>query len=200
MIVTILVTALAFAIFAFGGVLIARTYYAGPPIDNPPPIAEPPIALLVAAAAVLGGVCAYRGVPAQALTLVAATMLVMAAVWYTDATRGIIPDTLTLVPLAALLIAGLIGGRWYVLVAAAVPAIPFAFMAWRTHGIGIGWGDVKLAALGGVLLGAQDAILAFAVAALLAIVIAKVRRTAKDQPVAFAPYLTSAIVIPLCLH
>jgi leader peptidase (prepilin peptidase)/N-methyltransferase len=198
--IAVAITALAFAIFAIGGVLIARTYFAGPAIDDGPIAAQPPIALLAVGAAILGAVCALRGVSPQTLTLIAATVLIMAAVWCTDAMRGIVPDALTLVPLAALLIAGLVAGRWYVFAAALIPAIPFAFMAWRTKGMGMGWGDVKLAALGGALLGAQDAVLAFAVAALAAVVIAKVRRTKKEQPVAFAPYLASAIVIPLCLH
>jgi prepilin signal peptidase PulO-like enzyme (type II secretory pathway) len=198
--IAVVVTALAFAIFAVGGVLIARTYFAGPVVADGPIAAPPPMGLLAAGAAILGAVCALRGVPAQTLTLIAATVLVMAAVWSTDAMRGIVPDALTLVPLAALIIAGLVAGRWYVIAAALIPAIPFAFTAWRSKGMGMGWGDVKLAALGGALLGAQDAILAFAVAALVAIVVAKARRTAKDQPVAFAPYLASAIVIPLCLH
>jgi prepilin signal peptidase PulO-like enzyme (type II secretory pathway) len=72
-------------------------------------------------------------------------------------------------------------------------------MAWRTKGIGMGWGDVKLAALGGALLGMKDAMLAFAVVSIVAIVIAKIQRREK-QPLAFAPYLATAIIIPLVLR
>jgi prepilin signal peptidase PulO-like enzyme (type II secretory pathway) len=123
---------------------------------------------------------------------------VLTAIWCVDVTRGIVPDALTLVPLAALVLAGLLTGRWYVLAAAAVPAIPFAYMAWRTKGMGIGWGDVKLVALGGALLGMQTAILAFALATAGAIVIAHLRRQS-SEPIAFAPYLVAAIALPLTI-
>jgi len=176
MIVGIIVSALAFGIFAFAGILIAKTYFNGAPIADGPPVAEPPVIALLIAAAVAGGICAYRGMPPSALGIVAASCALMAAIWYTDVTRGIVPDSLTLVPLIALIIAGFLTGRWYVAVVAAVPAAPFAFMAWRTKGIGMGWGDVKLAALGGALLGMKDAMLAFAVVSIVAIVIAKIQR------------------------
>ena len=199
MIVGIIVSALAFGIFAFAGILIAKTYFHGAPIADGPPVAEPPVIALLIAAAIAGGICAYRGMPPSALGIVAASCALMAAIWYTDVTRGIVPDSLTLVPLIALIIAGFLTGRWYVAVVAAVPAAPFAFMAWRTKGIGMGWGDVKLAALGGALLGMKDAMLAFAVVSIVAIVIAKVQRREK-QPLAFAPYLATAIIIPLVLR
>jgi leader peptidase (prepilin peptidase)/N-methyltransferase len=195
----IVITAIAFGIFAFAGVLIGRTYFGGEPIADGPPVGEPPVNVLVAAAAIVGGICAYRGMPPEALGIVAASCALMSAIWYTDVTRGIVPDSLTLIPLGALIVGGLLSGRWYVAVVAIVPAIPFAFMAWRTKGIGMGWGDVKLAALGGALLGMKDAMLAFALASLIAIVIAKVRCSGK-QPVAFAPYLATAIIVPLCLQ
>jgi leader peptidase (prepilin peptidase)/N-methyltransferase len=194
-----IITAFAFGIFAYAGVLIARTYFGGDPIADGPPVGEPPVSLLLGAAVVIGAICAYREMPPQALAIVAASCALMTAIWYTDVTRGIVPDSLTLIPLGALIVAGCLTGRWYVAVVALVPAAPFAFMAWRTKGIGMGWGDVKLAALGGALLGMKDAMLAFALASFVAIVIAKVRRTEK-QPVAFAPYLATAIIVPLCLQ
>jgi prepilin signal peptidase PulO-like enzyme (type II secretory pathway) len=89
-------------------------------------------------------------------------------------------------------------GRWYVLLAAIVPAIPFAIMAWRTKGLGLGWGDVKLVALGGALLGMQTAILAFALAAVAAILIARIQRRT-SEPLAFGPYLVTAIALPLAM-
>jgi leader peptidase (prepilin peptidase)/N-methyltransferase len=199
MIVTVASTALAFAIFTFAGILIARTYFSGEPIADGPPVAEPPVSALLIAAAIAGAICAYRGLGPSALGVVAASCALMAAIWYTDVTRGVVPDPLTLLPLGALILAGFLTGRWYVAVVAAVPAAPFAFMAWRTKGIGMGWGDVKLAALGGALLGMKDAMLAFALVSVVAIVIAKVQRREK-RPVAFAPYLASAIIIPLCLR
>jgi leader peptidase (prepilin peptidase)/N-methyltransferase len=199
MIVGIVTTAIAFGIFAFAGILIARTYFGGEPIPDGPAAAEPPVVALVIAAAIAGGICAFRGMPPSALGIVAASCALMAAIWCVDVTRGIVPDALTLVPLIALVIAGFLTGRWYVAVVAAIPAAPFAFMAWRTKGIGMGWGDVKLAALGGALLGMKDAMLAFALVSVVAIVIAKFQRREK-RPVAFAPYLASAIILPLVLR
>jgi leader peptidase (prepilin peptidase)/N-methyltransferase len=199
MIVSILLTAAAFAAFAYGGILAARTYFGGgePLADGPRP-GEPPVLVLVAVAAVLGAICGYRGVPAQALAIIAGSIAVMTAIWYTDVKRGLVPDALTVIPLVGLIIAGFLTGRWYVLLAALVPAVPFAIMAWRTKGLGMGWGDVKLAALGGALLGMQTAMLAFAAASLSSIVIARIRRR-DNEPVAFGPYLASAIILPLCL-
>jgi prepilin signal peptidase PulO-like enzyme (type II secretory pathway) len=156
------------------------------------------VAILIGAAALIGAACALRSAPAQTLAIVAAMIGVLTAIWCVDVTRGIVPDALTLVPLLALLVAGLLTGHWYVILAAAVPAIPFAIMAWRTKGLGLGWGDVKLVALGGALLGMQTAILAFALAAIGAILVARVqRRTA--EPLAFGPYLVTAIALPLAL-
>jgi prepilin signal peptidase PulO-like enzyme (type II secretory pathway) len=64
--------------------------------------------------------------------------------------------------------------------------------------MGLGWGDVKLAMLGGPLIGMQYALMAFALGCLAAVVVARVRRVS-NQPVAFAPYMASAIVLPLAL-
>jgi len=194
-----LLTAAAFAAFAYAGSLVAQTYWSTlPTLEGSPEPQTPPIIVLVCAAGAIGAVCALRGSPAQTLAIVAVMAGVLTAIWCVDVTRGIVPDALTLLPLGALLIAGLLTGRWYVLFAAAVPAIPFAIMAWRTKGIGLGWGDVKLVALGGALLGMQTAILAFALAAVAAIVIARIQRRT-SEPLAFGPYLVTAIALPLTL-
>jgi prepilin signal peptidase PulO-like enzyme (type II secretory pathway) len=198
-VVSVLITAIAFAAFSYAGVLLATTYWSDVPLlDDAPRRESPPVAMLVGASAVLGAVCALRGAPGETLAIVAAMVGVLTAIWCVDVARGIVPNALTLVPLAILLTAGLLTGRWYVVLAAAVPAIPFAVLAWRTKGMGIGWGDVKLVALGGALLGMQTAILAFALATIAAIVVARVRKRA-DEPLAFAPYLASAIAIPLAI-
>jgi len=195
----VLLTAVAFAAFAYAGALAAMTYWpAGPALEDGPVPQSPPIVVLVVAAALIGAACALHGTNTETLAIVAAMAGVLTAIWCVDVTRGIVPDALTLVPLLALLIAGLLTGRWYVLLAAAVPAIPFAIMAWRTKGLGLGWGDVKLVALGGALLGMQTAILAFALAAIGAIVVARIQRRT-SEPLAFGPYLVTAIAVPLAL-
>jgi prepilin signal peptidase PulO-like enzyme (type II secretory pathway) len=105
----------------------------------------------------------------------------------------------TIVPLGAILLAATLARHYEVPIAAVVPALPFAFLAWRSRGLGLGWGDVKLAMLGGPLIGTQYALMSFALACLAAVVIARVRKTS-HQPIAFAPYLASAIALPLALH
>ena len=198
-VVGVLLTAAAFAAFAYAGSLAALTYWSSvPQLEDGPEPQSPPVYALVGAAAVIGAICALHGAPPQTLAIVAATVGVLAAIWCVDVTRGIVPDVLTLVPLVALLVAGLLTGRWYVLLAAAVPAIPFAIMAWRTKGLGLGWGDVKLVALGGALLGMQTAILAFGLAAIGAILVARIRRRT-TEPLAFGPYLVTAIAVPLAM-
>jgi len=61
----------------------------------------------------------------------------------------------------------------------------------------MGWGDVKLAALGGAVLGVQTAILAAAGACLIATFVNVLQKRDKAQPIAFAPYLSSAIALGL---
>jgi prepilin signal peptidase PulO-like enzyme (type II secretory pathway) len=195
----IFVTAIAFAAFAYAGILAATTYWAAvPPLEGSPEPQQPPIFILVGAAAAIGAACALHGAPGTTLAIIAAMVGVLTAIWCVDVTRGIVPDALTLVPLAGLLIAGLLTGRWYIVLAAVVPAIPFAVMAWRTKGLGLGWGDVKLAALGGAVLGMQTAILAFALAAIAAILVARIQRRT-SEPLAFGPYLVAAIAVPLTM-
>jgi leader peptidase (prepilin peptidase)/N-methyltransferase len=114
------------------------------------------------------------------------------AVWITDARRGIVPDVFTLGPLAIMLLIGLWQHEWWLFVSAAVPFVPFAAAAMLSRGRGMGWGDVKLVALGGAVLGAQMSVLAFAVACIAAVAFSYMRGR-KHGPIAFAPYLASAI-------
>jgi prepilin signal peptidase PulO-like enzyme (type II secretory pathway) len=61
----------------------------------------------------------------------------------------------------------------------------------------LGWGDVKLAALGGAVLGAQVSVLVFAVASLAAVIVSRFRGVDKNEPIAFAPYLAAAIGVAI---
>jgi prepilin signal peptidase PulO-like enzyme (type II secretory pathway) len=62
----------------------------------------------------------------------------------------------------------------------------------------MGWGDVKLAALGGAVLGAGAALIAFAAACLVAVGVAWARGRGAE-PIAFAPYLVASIGAALLL-
>ena len=198
--ITILLAIAAFAGAAVLGLAAARgvcgTIAESPP-GGPPP-GNVPHGVLVIGAAALGAVAAWRGLPLPGMAIVWLACGLLTAIWAADVVRGIIPDVFTLVPLGAILLAAALAGHWEVCVAAVVPAIPFALLAWRSGGLGLGWGDVKLAMLGGPLIGMQHALMAFALGCLAAVVVARVRKVS-HQPVAFAPYMVSAIALPLAL-
>jgi prepilin signal peptidase PulO-like enzyme (type II secretory pathway) len=198
--ITILLTIVAFAGAAALGLAAARGV-CGSVAESPPGGPAPgivPQRMLIIGAAALGAIAAYRGLPLPGLAIVGLACGLLTAVWASDVLRGIIPDVFTIVPLGAILLAAALAGHWEVCAAAVVPAVPFAFLAWRSGGLGLGWGDVKLAMLGGPLIGMQYALMAFALACLAAVVVARVRKTS-HQPIAFAPYLASAIALPFAL-
>jgi prepilin signal peptidase PulO-like enzyme (type II secretory pathway) len=198
--ITILLATVAFAGIAALGLAAARGV-CGPDGESLPGGPQPgvvPRQALIVGSAVLGAIAAYRGLPLPGLAIVGLACGLLSAVWASDVVRGIIPDVFTVVPLGAILLAAALAGHWEVVTAAVVPALPFAFLAWRSGGLGLGWGDVKLAMLGGPLIGMQYALMAFALGCLAAVVVARVRKTS-HQPIAFAPYLASAIALPLAL-
>ncbi len=82
-------------------------------------------------------------------------------------------------------------GESRILIAAAVPFVPFALAAILSRGRGMGWGDAKLVALGGAVLGAQASLVAFALSCLAAGIVARLTGR-RGTPVAFAPYLVIA--------
>lgn len=188
-----------FALTAALGLWGARVLCDGiAPLADGPPAGNAHARIVVAVAALLGAAAAARGLGAAPLALFALVCGLLAAIWYADIMRGIVPDIFTVVPLGALGVAALAAHRPEVIAAAIVPAIPFVVMAALTRGRGLGWGDAKLAALGGALVGMQPAVLLFGCASLAAIVVSRVRGR-RARPIAFAPYLVIAIMIPLAL-
>jgi len=162
-----------------------------------PPPGKAPAGLLIAACAVIGAVVTTHGTQGQVL-LVAVVCVALVAIWITDTARGVVPDAFTLGPLALILLLAVWQHDWLVLFSAGVPFVVFATAAALSRGRGMGWGDVKLVALGGALLGVQTAVLAFALACLAAVVLSYARGR-RSGPIAFAPYLAAAIglAIPL---
>ncbi|MDE2573618.1 MAG: prepilin peptidase [bacterium] len=163
--------------------------------DGPPPGAARPVAL-VAGAVLLGIVLVWRGAPLRELGLSALLCIPLAGVWYSDAVKGIVPDAFTLVPLAIVAVYVVTHQAWWLALSAVVPFVPFALAALLSKGRGMGWGDVKLVALGGAVLGAQISLLAFALACLAAVVVSYARGR-RGGAIAFAPYLTSAIALAI---
>ena len=167
--------------------------------DGPVPYEVHP-AVLVAGSGVLGAILAWHHVAPAEFLIAALTTIALVAIWYCDARTGIIPDVFTLVPLGLCVAYGLINREWLVPISAVVLFVPFAVAALLSRGRGMGWGDAKLAAFGGALLGMFVATLAFGVASLVAVVFSAIRHRAKPVPIAFAPYLVAAIAVSLALQ
>ena len=166
------------------------------PFEDGPRPGKPPTIALVVGAACVGWVLAMRGIPLPALGIFALLVVTLAACWYSDVRCGIVPDSFTLIPLALVIGIALVQRNVAPLVSAAIVVVPFGFAAFFSKGRGMGWGDVKLVALGAAVLGLRTSVLAFAAACLMAVAIAVVRRK-RREPIAFVPYLASAIAVAL---
>lgn len=167
------------------------------PLDDGPGIGHPQELVLVAVSAMvgIGLVATHRDSPAQILIAGISVYAIVGAV-YCDVARGVVPDYFTLLPLGFLIVLALTQGHPQLLIGVVVPPIPFAVAALLSKGRGMGWGDVKLVALGGAVLGLQGAIVTFFGACLVAVLVAAWRRALKD-PIPFAPYLAGAMAITL---
>lgn len=180
---------------AYLGTLLAAPLCASiVPFDDGPLPGVPSVPLLVGCAAILGGVIALHGIGTPQLGLIAVLCVCLSAVWYTDIRCGIVPDVFTIGPLVAVLAVALYLREWPILLSSLVVFVPFAGAALLSRGRGMGWGDAKLVALGGAILGAETAVLSFGIACAIAVVVAYVRKR-RDQPIAFAPYLIAAIAV-----
>ncbi len=168
------------------------------PFDDGPVPGKPPVAGLVAGVALCGAALAARTASVPALAVTGLVIVALAACWYCDARCGIVPDLFTLVPLAIVLAAAGIARDPAPFVSAAVVFVPFAGAALLSHGRGMGWGDVKLVALGAALLPLANALLALTAACLVAAIVAAVRRR-RNEPIAFAPYLSGALALTLAV-
>ena len=166
-----------------------------PPFPDGPPRINPPVLRLVIGCAVVGAAVAVHAAMLQT-ALVAIVCTALVAVFVTDARCGIVPDVFTLGPLAISVLLGVWQHEWWLPFSIAVPLLPFAAAALFSRGRAMGWGDVKLVALGGALLGAQMAILAFAAACFAAAAI-NYKRGRTSGVIAFAPYLATAIGVTL---
>ncbi len=182
----------------FAGALLSRIVVADrEPFDDGPVPMRSPVAILVLACAVIGGVLAAHNVSPVQLALAAIVCLALVACWCSDATVGIVPDAFTIPPLLIILLFAIVDRQWWIIASSIITAVPFAAAAAFTKGHGLGWGDVKLAALGGAVLGAQVSVLVFAVASLAAVIVSRFRGVDKNEPIAFAPYLAAAIGVAI---
>jgi leader peptidase (prepilin peptidase)/N-methyltransferase len=194
---TVLIGAFVFGAAALLGTMAALALLPKltPLEDGPEPLRVHPGALIGGAAAI-GAFMAWRHAPMPELLTSALLCGVLAAIWYCDAKTGIIPDVFTLVPLGlAILDAFFAHQLVQVLISSAVLFVPFALGAVFSKGRGMGWGDAKLAALAGAMLGMLLATFTLGVASLIAVIVASIRYRSKPVPIAFGPYMVAAIAL-----
>lgn len=192
---SMLLGAMFFGAAAYVGVLLACSMtFDTSAVEAAPPHGEPPVLVLIAASALIGATVVPHAAGSAQILLLAILNLVLAGIWCTDVRYGIVPDVFTLVPLGLLVVVALLQHEWGIFLSILLPAIPFAGAAVLSKGIGMGWGDVKLAALGGAVLGPQAAVLAFALACIAAVLVAYARGW-RTGPIAFAPYMAAAIAV-----
>jgi len=166
------------------------------PFEDGPKPGKPPTPWLIGGAAAIGFTLALRGMPLPQVGLAGVLTVSLVASWYSDVRVGIVSDYFTLVPLGALALGSLIKGDYGILIAAGAVTIPFAAAALFSRGRGMGWGDVKLVALGGAVLGIHAAVLALTAACLIAVAVAALLKR-RSEPIPFAPYLAGAIAVAL---
>ncbi|MDQ6932000.1 MAG: prepilin peptidase [Candidatus Eremiobacteraeota bacterium] len=133
-----------------------------------------------------------RGIEPSQFAVVSLIVVALVACWCSDMVCGLVPDIFTLGPLAVLLLVALWQHNWWLVISAAISFVPFAGAAALSHGLGMGWGDVKLATLGGAFLGARTAMFALAAACIVAVVVNRIAGMRRG-PIALAPYLAAAI-------
>jgi prepilin signal peptidase PulO-like enzyme (type II secretory pathway) len=166
------------------------------PFEDGPPSVAPRPTVIIAMMAIAGGFVAVHGFAPSVLAVGAVAAFALTGCWYCDLARGIVPDFFTLLPLGFLGLFAIIEGEWRVVLSAAVPFVPFALAALLSRGRGMGWGDAKLVAFGGAVLGAQASLIAFAMSCLAAGVVARLTGR-RGTPIAFAPYLVVAAAVAL---
>lgn len=197
MIVQMLLGAAFFAAAAYlGSVLAATLAVRIKRFDDGPEPGTPPTLVILIICAIVGAVITAQVTSPAQIVFFAVLTVALAAIWYVDVRFGIVPDAFTLGPIAMIAAVAIVRGDWMIFVSMLVPAVPFAVAALLSKGRGMGWGDVKLAALGGAILGAQLAAIAFALACAAAVIVAFARHRT-TQPIAFAPYLVTVIVLAI---
>jgi leader peptidase (prepilin peptidase)/N-methyltransferase len=188
-----------FAGAGWAGALVGERLCAGraPYDDGPQPIAfgRAPFAAI---GACIGVALALHADTPDHLAVLLVVTFALAGGAAADLICGALPDLLTVGPLVLVVAAGAASHDWAPALGATLVAVPFAVAATLSRGRGMGWGDVKLAALGGALLGVADAALAFMLAALAAYVIAR-RTVGVRRPIAFGPYLAASIAASLTI-
>ena len=188
-----------FAAAGWAGTMLSERLYGGlqPECDGPAPVAVARW-VFVAGAAGIGFVTGMHELPAWQLALLAIAVTCLAGGAATDVRVGLIPNWFTVGPLVLVLAIAAARHDLAPPLGALAGLLPFAALALASRGRGMGWGDVKLAALGGALVGTAGIFLAVAVAAAAAYAVARAGGRLR-QPIAFGPYLAASIGAVLSL-
>jgi prepilin signal peptidase PulO-like enzyme (type II secretory pathway) len=197
--VTSLATALVYGALAFAAILLSEHLCRDcVPFDDGPRPGRPPRMALVAIAACVGYVVGGRHLPVQGLIAALILTTALVACSCSDIACGIVPDSFTLLPLAVILGLSAFARDAVPVLSALAVVIPFALAALLSRGRGMGWGDVKLVALAGAVLGFQTSIFAFSAACLVAAASALVLRR-RSEPIALVPYLAGSAALALAV-
>lgn len=192
-VISAFVAAALFATAGGVGTLLSEALYATltPEADGPAAISVPAWAF-VAATACVGFFVGFRGEQPAHIGILLIAVLSLTAAAATDFRAGMIPDLFSLGPLLVVLAVSAWQRDWAPLLGTLFVFVPFAGMALFSKGRGMGWGDVKLAALGGALIGMIGITVAIALASLSAYIVGRISGRLR-QPIAFGPYLAAAI-------
>jgi prepilin signal peptidase PulO-like enzyme (type II secretory pathway) len=191
------------ATLAYLGTLLARFVTNDVrPFEDGPRAGRPAVGIIVGVAALAGLCLGIRGLGFPELGLACMLTIALAGICYADVRCGLVPDVFTVAPLAAVLAGDLLLHNWSAPLAVALVTAPFCLAAKWSHGRGMGWGDVKLVALGTAIIGMEPALIAFTGACFAAVSVAVVRRSRQSvpEPIAFAPYLAAGIALVLAVH
>lgn len=160
------------------------------PFLDGPDLGDPPITAIYICSAIVGVMLAVHHMPIWLLASTAVFNGCLVGSWYCDVRCGIVPDWFTLPPLSALLLYGVVSQHYWLLIMAVLLFIPFAVQAYISKGLGMGWGDTKLVAFGGALLG-QKAFIATIAACVAVVIYGKIAKN-MERPIVFGPFLVVA--------
>jgi leader peptidase (prepilin peptidase)/N-methyltransferase len=181
---------------AFGIAIAVRICKNRTPFADGPPSGRVSVPLLLVFVAAFGALVSAGNLDLAQTGVAVALCGSLAAIWYSDVRCGIVPDVFTLGPLALVITVAIVSHEWWPIASCAIVAVAFGAAALVSRGRGMGWGDVKLAALGGAVLGLDAAVLSCVAACLAAGLIALIRGRI-HRPIAFAPYLVAAFAVSL---
>ena len=193
----LVLSAVFYALAGLLGIALGKAACVGivPFADGPRP-GRPPRLVLIGGSALVGASLVVHHESVASIALIAILCVSLVACCYTDVACGIVSDFFTLGPLVAVLGSAALHHQVWPFVAALTVFVIFAAAALASKGRGMGWGDVKLAALGGALLGLGGALVAFAGACFVAAAVGLIRRR-RREPIAFAPYMAGALAVAM---